>query len=383
MDQTEITPTPVQSKPRPHWGRWIAAALLLIVALILFLTHPKPQRSDSQQYNDQPDNDQPAASTACDAPTPVFTADFTDPALIKLVNPLGGLNVGSASRSYVQVAKDASGQYQTVPVYVPVDATLTGIFHKRADYGELGVRSEYRLEFMVDCNVTFALDHIANVTDAIAAAGPAEASPTSNIGNSVSIPVKAGDALGSTDGTKLSGSWDFYLFNRSKKSYHVNPDRWESDHNNYADCPYDYFTDEIAAQYYAKLALWDGQKAAGLTCGQASHDKAGTAAGGWFKDDSTDMRGVHLLLSNTATMVEVLREESETSIERNNPRFGFRTYTYTKQPKDMTVGDAQCYSGDSKYLFARLTTADTLETARGTGSCPSTFPTADVEVWQR
>lgn len=374
------TMPPDRPAPKRRWV-WVAGAGVIMVAIVAGLMARQPASSNTTPTDGQT-TQKSASSKNCLAQTPQFTADFTDPKLITQVGPLGGLNVGSASRSYIQVNREA-GQYVTVPLYAPVDATLTGIYFKQANYGDQGARGEYRLEFEASCDVTFAFDHIATVTDEIKQAGSATPAAESNVGTNVSIPIKAGDRLGSTDGTKISGNWDFYLFNRAKPSDHVNQDRWQSDHNNYADCPYDYFTADLKNQYYQKLALWDGQKPAGLTCGQASHDVADSASGGWFQGDATDMQGTKLLLSNTATMVEVLREVAGALNQADNDRFGFRTYMYAKMPREMRAGDAVCYSGDNKYLFAKLTSGSTLQTARGSGACPTTFPTTDIENWQR
>lgn len=374
------TVPPIQPAPRRRW-LWIAGLAVFLVASVAGLMAGRLVSSETTPGGDQTDS-RPVTTKNCQPQTPQFTANFTDLNLIAQIGPLGGLNVGSASRSYIQVNRTGS-QYVTVPLYAPVDATLTGIYFKQANYGDQGARGEYRLEFQVSCDVTFAFDHIVTVTDQIKQAGPSTPAAESNVGNSVAIPIKAGDQLGSTDGTKISGSWDFYIFNRAKPSFHVNQARWKSDHNNYADCPYDYFTPDLKDQYYQKLGLWDGQKPAGLTCGQASHDVADSASGGWFQGDATDMTGTKLLLSNTATMVEVLREVAGALNQMNNDRFGFRTYTYAKKPREMRAGDAVCFSGDNKYLFAKLTSASTLQTARGSGACPAAFPTTDIENWQR
>lgn len=361
----------------PHARRWIWIILGIIVVLLIAMILIGPRSRGTTA----PNSSAPTVVENCQPP--VFTADFTDQSLISSVGPLGGINVGSASRSYISIKMGADGQFPIVPVYAPIDSTLVGIYHKKANYGELGSRGEYRLEFDVGCGVSYALDHIAFVTDAIKQAGPESPSDESNVGNHVSIPVKAGETLGQTDGTKVAGTWDFYLFNQSKPATHINSARWESDHNKYADCPYDYFTPALKEQYYGKLALWDGNRPANLDCGTINHDVAGSAAGGWFQADATDMSGTHLFLWSTATMVEALIEIHEQSVERNNERFGFRTYTYTKKPEEMSVGDAVCYGGDSKYLYAQLADSNTLRTARGTGNCPATFPASDIMEWQR
>lgn len=382
----------VEPPRKKHWIFFVIIFLIavLVVAYIFFSrrnNQPDRGRSDNfsagQGNNSSSVSDGNQSQADCKTKT-IFTKDFTDLENISSVGPLGGLNVGSASRSYVTNKRAADGTAVYTPIYAPMDSTLMGIYYKKANYGNLGTRGEYRLEIDAGCGrITYVFDHIAEVNETIKNAGAKEPSEQSNDGTTVKIPLKAGDLLGRTDGTKVSGGWDFYLLNQNFNAFHINSDRWQSDHNTHADCPYNYFTPELKTKYEAKLALWDGQKPAGLTCGQVSHDVADTLSGGWFQGDATDIKGTKLLLGATANMVEVLREVSGALNQSENDRFGFRTYSYSKKPEDVKVGEKICYSGDNKYIYLNLVSSDKLQTARGSGNCPATFPTSGIEEWQR
>ena len=313
---------------------------------------------------------------------PVFTHEFTDLSQIKSITAIGGLNVGSVSRSYIEVKKDAQGNWPMVPLYAPTDATLIGIYYVTRTYPS-GTRGEYRLEFQASCEVKFAFDHIANVSDKIKAMAGSTPAQNSGTGAQVSIPIKAGELLGSTNGTGVAGSWDFYLFNTGKPVYRINPSRWVSEHNKYADCPYDYFTPELKAKYYSALSTWEGTKIDPPNCGQASHDVAGTLAGGWFKDKDFDMGGSQVHITGHFNLVEVLFVRLERIKDRFEEfRFGFRAHNFSVTPEAVKPGDSVCYAEDGKYAYFTLVSDTELQSASGVGSCPASLP-ATYETWHR
>jgi len=381
-----------EKPPRKKW--WLIFVIIFVIAILILANLFFSRRNDKTgsgrsdnfsagSENSSSGNSENQSQASCKTST-IFTKDITDLSNISSIGPLGGLNVGSASRSYIANKRAADGTAVFTPIYAPMDSTLMGIYYKKANYDTQGARGEYRLEIDAGCGgITYVFDHIAEVNETIKNAGAEEPSTESNVGTSVKIPLKAGELLGRTDGTKPAGAWDFYLLNQNFNAFHINSERWQSDHNTHADCPYNYFDSELKSKYEAKLALWDGQKPDGISCGQISHDVAGTLSGGWFQGDATDMKGTKLLLSNTANMVEVLREVSGALNQINNDRFGFRTYTYSKKPAEVKAGEKICYSGDDKYVYLNLVSAEKLQTARGAGNCPSAFPTSNVEEWQR
>ena len=56
-----------------------------------------------------------------------------------------------------------------------------------------------------------------------------------------------------------------------------------------------------------------------------------------------------------------------------------------KKPKEIEIGDQVCYfdGNNNIWLWLKLETEKTLITAKGEGECPSSFPTTQVETWER
>lgn len=307
---------------------------------------------------------------------PIFTNGFTELSQIGGVGAIGVINAGTLSRSYIQVKKDSAGTWPFVPLYAPVKSTLAAIYYANRHYGDI-TRPEYRLEFQASCEVRYVFDHIAEVSDKIKAVAPATPANDSHTGVDVAVAIEAGEKLGQTNGTGVAGTWDFYLLNTSKLAPHINPARWMSDHNKYGDCPYDYFTPELKSQYYNYLVTPEGVKIEPPNCGQVSHDLAGTAAGGWFQRDATDMKGSRLLVGTNYNLVEVLFERD------NEPRFGFRAHNFFIKPEAIQPGQSVCYADSGSYAYLKLVSDSELITVSGQGSCPASFPSSGYETWTR
>ena len=215
----------------------------------------------------------------------VFTHPFADLRKIRALGTLGGATGGSPGRSYVSIKKG-----EKVPVYNPADAILETIVW--ADRG--GGHPEYGFYFQASCEVTFLLDHVDEIADGIRDLAPRKpaSSTQTQLGSQSHMRLKAGELLGYTDGTAQAQTFDFLLINQAKPAYHINPARWTWAQAIYADCPYDYFTEDLKRQHYALLgnptesSLMPSEK-----CGSPSQDIAGTLSGGWFQGDSTTEKG--------------------------------------------------------------------------------------------
>src|SRR3989338_6127651 len=92
---------------------------------------------------------------------PIFTNYFIDLDKVEHVTPIGGIRVGSQSRSYV-FAKQDTGVH--APIYAPINSTLVQITY--ANRHQLG-RAEYRLDFEVSCEVSYTFDHLSDVSKKI------------------------------------------------------------------------------------------------------------------------------------------------------------------------------------------------------------------------
>ncbi|MBI4009780.1 MAG: hypothetical protein HY361_01100 [Candidatus Aenigmarchaeota archaeon] len=326
-------------------------------------TSPQPQIEDK-------------SSKCVSNASPIFTEPFTDITKIRSIAPPGGIAVGSQSRSYVSAKAFENGSYPDVPIYAPIDSTLEGITYAMRGSSPKG-RPEYRLDFRVSCEVTYSFDHIPYVIDKIKNAGPTTPANHTRTGAFVSIPVSAGEFIGYTDSAFVSG-FDFYLFNYAKLVTHINPVRWTSDHNTHADCPYDYFPNELKTLYYSYFASAGGTKQDNPTCRSASRDVAGALSGGWFLGSSTDMQGSRLLVgSDFGDFVDlVIDRESQ-------PRFSVRDYK-GKNPEDVKAGDTVCYFDTDRntYAYMKLLSDNELAASAGQGQCPGELPIG-YEIWNR
>jgi len=321
--------------------------------------------------------------TCASSSLPVFTHAFTDLEKIKALNPIGGIGGGSPGRSYIGV-KDG----MEAPLYAPMNATLHTIVYadRGAGYGEYG------LIFEAGCGVEFMFDHMDSLSDTLLPYAPKTAATSSQVQNNqrLRIPVKAGQLLGYSDGTDLAHTFDFFVMNYGKKNKFLNPARWEWEQALYATCPYDYFTPTLRAQYYNKLGKpTDTGIVKASTCGNPSHDVAGSIAGGWFKSGSTDKRGEYLAIARDYDSVQIAyRKDGDAFASRQNVQAGVPYFRLTdsspaKFPAEVKVRETICYQDGQSFAFAKLISEKELALVRGNGICPAEFPETGTEKWLR
>ncbi len=92
-------------------------------------------------------------------PDPEFTAHITDLSKIDFIIPPAVLSGNRfKNRSYVWISRDETGWAYEVPIYAPVDSTLTGItFYSEPalnDQGQLVDVEQFSLSFQVSCEVS-------------------------------------------------------------------------------------------------------------------------------------------------------------------------------------------------------------------------------------
>ncbi len=312
---------------------------------------------------------------------PVFTHTFTDLTNIDHITPIGNVNAGSLSRSYIAVKTYPNGTGIFVPLYSPTEATLFSITYAYRGDPSKGARAEYRLDFRVSCEVTFAFDHIAEISEKLKQFAPTQPAYTTRSDREISVPISEGEYLGSTNGGITGKAWDFLLFNYEKEVPHINPSRWTSDHNKYADCPYDYFTKELRMQYYHKFTSAGGEKAPNPTCRSASRDIAGTLSGGWFKGNSTDSKGTRLIVASDYSTVDLVIDQEATDLAR---LLVIRHQNAQVKPEDVHVGGTTCYYDPEKqqHAYLKLLTDTQIASDISPGPCPTSLP-ENYEIWER
>lgn len=311
---------------------------------------------------------------------PLFTKPFTDLSKINHIMPLGNVKAGSLSRSYISVKREKNDSKVWAPLFAPTNATLFRIAYAYRGDPAQGGRAEYRIDFRVSCEVTFGFDHIANISERLKQFAPTEPTYMTRGGKEVSVPVIEGELIGFTNGGLIGGAWDFLLFNYAKEVSHINPSRWTSEHNKYADCPYDYFTEDLRKQYYAMFASAGGERAQNSTCRSASRDVAGTLSGGWFKGNATDVSGARIIIGSDYSTVDLV-------VDENDPRamgsvLSIRHQNAPKKPEDVLTGGSVCYTDGTNHAFLKLLSDTQMASSIGNGSCPSTLP-QEYEIWER
>jgi len=190
------------------------------------------------------------------------------------------------------------------------------------------------------------------------------------------VPVAVGEQVGST-----RKGLDFFLFNRAKKVEYINPKRWISDHHTIADCPYDYFTDELKHKYYSLFTSAGGFVPNVKTCRSASRDVAGTLAGAWFQGNATDMQGAHLYIADDFNTVDMVREPQEST----DKDYGFRLRDVnpSKNPDQVKVGESVCYSDNTRFAYFQVIDTNRMKASIASGTCPSVEPNSGYEIWER
>ena len=287
------------------------------------------------------------------------------------------------NRSYVWIGRDQSGRVYEVPVYAPADSTLTGItFYLASMRDEQGTPvdvKQYSLSFQVSCEVSYDFDHLCRLAENIAPlAAPTPSTTTRNAAVQTFLPLKAGDLIGYTTGTILAHSWDFVFANSSKSIDAVNLERYENSGDMrgllHADCPYDYFVDDLRAEYYALFSvLLDGDDSCLIV-----HDKAGTIAGAWFNEPF--VLGVSQGTEPGWGVVAGISAYDQVRIdsERTSMWINPTAPTYV-DPKSIT--SEHCYEHLNaptqppiRYVYLKLLSDTELAIAFGEGGCPQQLP---------
>lgn len=314
---------------------------------------------------------------------PVFTHAFTDLSMIDALNPIGGIGGGSPGRSYIGVKEGMEA-----PVYAPVDAVLKTVIYVDRGAG----RGEYGLFFEASCEVEILFDHIDRLSEKLGTYAPAipSSSTKTDDGTHPRVRIRAGELLGYTNGTELARTFDFLVTNYGRKNSFINPKRWEWEQALYGTCPYDYFTASLRAQYSAKLGKPSNTgfiKAD--SCGNPSHDIAGTASGGWFKGAGTDIHGEYLAIAREYAGVQIAYRKdgmafaSMQDVTQGNPYFDMTDLSPERYPGDIRPGESACYSDNSRWAFIQLASETELLFASGNGACPTDFPEQNADAWLR
>ena len=194
---------------------------------------------------------------------PFFTHDVTDLSKIKKILPWGSVRSGGGaknslkSHTYMVIKQKGS----EVSVYAPTDSYLIGYAaYKLFEHRDI---TQHMLYFQASCDVAYRFDHISEIENTL----------EKKIGEIIiqelqhetkiipikkQIFVKGGELVAKTKGTPNSGWWDFGLYNKNNNN--ELPKRLskkiggaEARTFTFADCPYDYFIEDLKKDYYKKI----------------------------------------------------------------------------------------------------------------------------------
>lgn len=214
---------------------------------------PKPQNNPKPTVNthsSSPPVSTPSIQkqTCLSNPSPVFTHHVTDLDKISFIVPPPTMKPTKLpgdlkAHSYFMNMENSN----KVPVYAPADMILI--------HGGYSVGGPYFMNFKVSCEVLLRFGHITDPIDSIKKIFPnlQTDSTWKELPPESQLSFKAGDIIAYTSGTE-AGSWDFGVLNSAIRNRYADDPKW-SDSTSYttAVCPYEYFTSELKALYYAKF----------------------------------------------------------------------------------------------------------------------------------
>lgn len=326
-------------------------------------------------------------------PSPVLTSHITDLSTIRSIQPPSVISGNwYKNRSYLNIDAEHGGQADSVPVYAPADAEITGITYYLQPMSDINGKPvdvpQYELRLSISCEVTYGFDHLTELTPSLLDDAPAEPSTsTRDAEKKVSISVKAGGLLGHTTGTIVAHSWDFIFSNTTVDNRFANQERYENTGDLkvllYAECPYDYFADDMGDEYRSLIGGSDGVTV-GTGC-ETSYDVPGGIYGGWFQSpfDGSDQ----FASADWGVAVKLMPDGNiRVNGENTSVRLGPQNDTYLDPH---TVTDQHCYISASgtggqsgTHVFLKMLSPVTMGVAFGDGACPKSLPSGHTVYYR-
>lgn len=186
---------------------------------------------------------------ACESnPNPVFATSPADLSKIAYIVPPGNVESYEGDVKVLKTHSYFKGSNK-VEVRTPVDSTLF-----RGVYVTEGGINQYALFFEVSCEVYYLLDHIVDPVEKIKDAFPDTPKTTTETINTPRVEVKAGELVGYSIGKEFE-QWDFGVYNKTRENdfSDLGSDVPIFDRDRIADCPFDYFPEDLRQKFYAKF----------------------------------------------------------------------------------------------------------------------------------
>ena len=310
-------------------------------------------------------------------PSPQFTAYVTDLSMVDYIIPPMVISGNKLkNRSYIGNSRDQNNQVYELSIYAPVDSRLVSMgyyfYSALNNEGESVDVYEYDLKFEVSCEISYTFGHVTRLAENTLAVAPTE--PVGNLRLDPPLTVKAGDLVAYTTGTVQGHNWDFVFNNASKSNQFTNQGRYESDlqHLLTADCPYDFYPEEMKNEYYSLMRGGFSGTIRGPDC-LVIHEQPGSISGGWFTEPFTSHRSPD---SEWALAIGVWADRNIRVVDYQtrvwiNP--GAPTYL---DPR--TVTSEHCYEHQvqppARFVYLKLLSDTQLAVMFGEGACPQSLP---------
>ena len=200
---------------------------------------------------------------------PFFTHHVTNVKKIQKILPWGSVRSGGGSKrslkshTYMVIKNQGS----EVSVHAPADSYL--IASGRARLTDHKDTIHYSLFFQASCDVVYYFHHIDKIEPGLQK--KMGELPIQEIEHKAKLMpirppifIKGGELVAKTKGVPKSGWWDFGLLNKNNnnklpkriakmKFPEAETKAQEVERFGFADCPYDYFTEDLKKAYYTKM----------------------------------------------------------------------------------------------------------------------------------
>jgi len=194
---------------------------------------------------------------------PFFTHHVTDLSKIKKILPWGSVRTGGGAvnslklHTYLDIKREGS----EVSVHVPTDSYL--IAYDAYRLYEFKDTIHYLLYFQASCDVAYRFDHLDKIESSLQTKmGKLVIQEIQNKSKIMPIKppifVKGGTLVAKTKGVPKSGWWDFGLYNKNNNNQlpkRLSAHKGTNEERTFrsADCPYDYFIEDLKKAYYKKI----------------------------------------------------------------------------------------------------------------------------------
>jgi len=316
---------------------------------------------------------------------------------------------------------------KTTNVYSPGNVTIVQITAMTQTAGSSVTGSsqaghtDYLIDFAPCRDVVMAFGHVETLSSAIRDALSSTKPQCSNgsivdncMYNNLKITLTSGELIGTAGGPTFAGNgFDFgAVDDRTKTLGFINTSGSAAQTGfiningigsyTHAACPLDYFSPNLKQVLYSRITM-KNQGANGIpACGTTMQDKAGTAQGDWYDQNSKNSnQGLDIAgaLAFAHSNLDASMAEVSVGTDLAQSQYGGTQLIYTpthrgyinREPSEIKPdGHVYCFEGhegailnntqgDYIHFDAQLTNSTTLKIDYGTGSC-STNPSLSSSI---